>query len=157
MITLRDVTISDKSIYENWQNDSNLTGCMSRFCPYNSSVEDYNTERICWFVIEKDACDVGSVWIEKEQESSDTATLGIFISGEQYRGKGLGSEAIKEAIRISRRRIDFQKVRLNVRKNNPGAVQCYMKCGFTITGEGQKVSLDATVIPYYSMEVKADV
>lgn len=83
--------------------------------------------------------------------------LGIFISGEQYRSKGIGSDAIKEAIRISRQRIYFNKVRLNVRKSNLRAIQCYEKCGFNISGEGRKITLEGNIIDYYKMEVKVDV
>lgn len=157
MITLRDVTKSDESTYKVWQKDSKLTGYLSRLCPNNSSVADYDTTRICWFIIEEASCDIGSVWLEKDTEGTDIMVLGIFISGEQYRGKGIGSYTIKEAIRISKQRISFRNVRLNVRKSNLRAIHCYEKCGFKIYGEGQKTAQDATIIDYYEMEVKVDI
>jgi len=80
--------------------------------------------------------------------------LGIFISGEQYRGKGIGSDTIKEAIRISKQRISFRNVRLNARKRNLRAIQCYEKFGFNIYGQGQKLASDGTIIDYYQMEMK---
>lgn len=157
MITLRDVSKSDESIYEVWQNDSKLNVYLSRLHPNNCSVGDYDASRVCWFIIEEDIRDIGSVWLERGRTESDAMILGIFIFGEQYRGKGIGSDAIKEAIRISKQRIAFRNVRLNVRKSNLRAIQCYEKCGFNIYGEGQKTASDGTIIDYYKMEVKVDV
>ena len=154
MITLRDVAKSDESTYKVWQNDSKLTGYLSRLCPDNSSVIDYDTSRVFWFIIEEDTRDIGSIWLEKDTEGTDTMVLGIFISGEQRRGKGIGSDSIKEAIWISKQRTSFSNVRLNVRKGNLRAIHCYEKCGFNICGEGQKLSLDGTIIDYYQMEMK---
>ena len=168
MITLRDVTKSDKSIYDVWQNDSKLASYISRLYPNNCCVEDYDTARVCWFIleawassrrslqpaIEEDTRDIGSVWLEKDTEETDTMVLGIFISGEQFRGKGIGSDSIKEAIRITKQRIAFRNVRLNVRKSNLRAIHCYEKCGFRIYGEGQKTAKDGTIIDYYQMVMK---
>lgn len=157
MITLRDVSKSDESIFAAWQNDSKLTGYLNRLYPNNSSVVDYDTSRVCWFIIEEDTRDIGSIWLEKDSSESDAMILGIFISTEQYRGKGIGSDSIKEAIRISKQRIVFRNVRLNVRKSNLRAIHCYEKCGFRIYGEGRKTAQDGTIIDYYKMEVKVDV
>ena len=154
MITLRDVAKSDESAYKAWQNDSNLTGYLSRLYPNNCCVADYDTSRVCWFIIKEATYDIGSVWLEKDTEEADTMVLGIFISGEQYRGKGIGSDSIKEAILISKHRISFRNVRLNVRKSNLKAIHCYEKCGFNICGEGQKLASDGTIIEYYQMEMK---
>lgn len=154
MMTLRDVSKSDKSIYEVWQKDSKLNACLSRLCPNDCSVGDYEASRICWFIIEEDMREVGSVWLECDRKEPDVMVLGIFISGEQHRGKGIGSDAIKEAIRISKQSIAFTKVRLNVRKNNLRAIHCYEKCGFSISGEGRKKASDGANVDYYQMEMK---
>jgi len=157
MIALRDVSKTDENIYAEWQNDPELAAYLSRLSPNNCSVGDYDASKICWFIIEEDACDIGSVWLEKDTKESEAVTLGIFISGEQYRGKGIGNYVIKEAIRISKQRIPFTSVKLNVRKSNLRAIRCYEKCGFIILGEGQKTASDGTIIDYYKMEMKVGV
>lgn len=155
MITLRDVSKSDENIFAVWQNDSKMTGYLSRLCPNNSSVADYETSRVCWFIIQEETTgDIGAVWLEKDNSESDTMILGIFISEEQYRGKGIGINAIREAIQISKQRISFKNVRLNVRKSNLRARYCYEKCGFNICKEGQKLASNGTLIDYYQMEMK---
>ncbi len=154
MIKLRDIVKSDESKYKVWQNDSKLIGYLSRLCPNNSSVADYDTSKVCWYIIEKDIREIGAVWLEKDNSESDTMILGIFISEEQYRGKGIGINAIREAIQISKQRISFKNVRLNVRKSNLRARYCYEKCGFNICKEGQKLASNGTLIDYYQMEMK---
>ena len=154
MITLRDVSTSDESIYEVWQNDSKLTGYLSRLYPNNCSVAGYDASKVCWFIIKENMHDIGSVWLERDRTEFDAMILGMFISEEQYRGKGIGGDVIKEAIRISKQRIVFRNVRLNVRKSNLGAIKCYEKCGFRIYCEGRKTAQDGTVIDFYQMEMK---
>jgi len=146
-----------KEFPSKWQNDPELAAYLSRLSPNNCSVGDYDASKICWFIIEEDACDIGSVWLEKDTKESEAVILGIFISGEQYRGKGIGNHVIKEAIRISKQRIPFTSVKLNVRKSNLRAIRCYEKCGFIILGEGKKTASDGTIIDYYKMEMKVGV
>jgi len=155
-IILRDIVSTDESIYIALQNDSDLTDYMSRFYSNNCSVADYDISKVCWFIIEKDKSCIGSVWLEKDTDETDTMILGIFITGEHNRGMGIGSHAIKEAIRISKQRIFFKYLRLNVRKSNIRAIHCYEKCGFRICGEGQKAVQNGSIIDYYRMVMKAE-
>ena len=127
MIKLRDITKSDEIIYKAWQNDSELSVYLSRLYPHKSYVGDYNKKMICWFIIKYDAYDIGSVWLEKDLSEEDTMVLGIFIAEEEFRGKGIGSKAVEKAIQISKNRIPFRKIKLNVQKNNLRAIQCYKK------------------------------
>jgi len=156
MIILRDVVNSDESIYKTMLNDTDLTDYLSRFFPNNSSIADYDTSKVCWFIIEEDTSCIGSVWLERDPEETDTMILGIFISGAHNRGRGIGSYVIKEAIRISKQRMSFSYVRLNVRKSNLRAIRCYEKCGFRICGEGRKKSKDGAIIEYYKMVMKIE-
>ncbi len=156
MITLREVSTSDKRLYDIWQIDSTLTGYLSRICPNDSSTADYDSSRVCWFIIEDNSHEIGAVWLEKDRYAADFVTLGIFISEEHNRGKGIGIDAIKKAIQISKDRMAFKHVKLNVRKNNHRAIHCYEKCGFRIYDEGRKVAQDGTYVEYYKMSMEVD-
>ena len=156
MIVLRDVAGSDESMYQALQSDLDLTDYLSRFCPYNSSVANYDTSKVCWFIIEEDTNCIGSIWLERDAQEPDTVILGIFISGKNSRGRGIGSYAIREAIRISKQRMPFRYVRLNVRRNNLRAIRCYEKCGFKVCGEGQKNAKNGSIIDYYRMIIKVE-
>jgi len=140
MIVLRDVAGSDESMYQALQSDLDLTDYLSRFCPYNSSVANYDTSKVCWFIIEEDTNCIGSIWLERDAQEPDTVILGIFISGKNSRGRGIGSYAIKEAIRISKQRMPFRYVRLNVRRNNLR----------------QKNAKNGAIIDYYRMIMKVE-
>jgi len=53
MIVLRDVAGSDESMYQALQSDLDLTDYLSRFCPYNSSVANYDTSKVCCLSLKK--------------------------------------------------------------------------------------------------------
>lgn len=152
MIVLRDASKSDENIYNTWRNNAGLKEFLSRLEPKGCNTWDYDRSRICWFIIENESEDAGAVWLEKNDEAAQEATLGIFISGEKQRGKGIGKEAIEEAIEISGQRMKFEKVVLNVRKSNTRAIQCYKRCGFVITGEGQKTNPEGMTIGFFTMK-----
>ncbi len=156
MIILRDIVNSDENKYKVLMTEPELTDYLSRFYPNNCSVSDYDPSRVCWFMIEENASCIGSVWLERDPDETDTMMLGIFISGDHNRNRGIGSYAIKEAIRISKQRMPFQYVRLNVRKNNLRAIRCYEKCGFKICGEGRKNAENGVIIEYYQMVMKIE-
>ena len=156
MISLRDVSKPDTELYDVWQNDSKLKGYLSRLSPNDSSVAYYDKSRVCWYIIVYDSRAIGAVWLEKDRYEADTVILGIFISSELDIGKGIGIDAIKEAIRVSIDRMPFKHVRLNVRKSNHRAICCYEKCGFKIHDEGSKVAQDGTLIEFYKMLMEID-
>lgn len=93
---------------------------MSRILP------DMEAEFLKWYYIVEDDNYIGAIWIEK-YEKDDFAKLGVFIADVKYRHKGIGTKAIKECISKNKK---IGKFKLNVRKNNENALQCYKKIGF---------------------------
>lgn len=85
------------------------------------------------------------------------ATLGIMIGKQEYWGKGIGKNEISLVINQSQGILRFNKVRLNVRKTNNRALRCYMKYGFCINGEGEKVNSDGLKIEFLNMVFKIDI
>lgn len=57
---------------------------------------------------------------------------------EEYRGRGIASQLMKEAIKVIKARKITKKVKLNVTTNQLAAVNLYKKFGFRIVGELQK-------------------
>lgn len=97
-----------------------LIGTMSQF----GGLSNDSADLVCWKYICFDCKIIGSLWIEINSESK--AFLGIFIADKQYRGKGIGTKAIKLA--IENKNVD--ELYLNVRMNNQKAINCYHKIGF---------------------------
>lgn len=97
-----------------------LIGTMSQF----GGLPNDSADLVCWKYIYFACKIIGSLWIEINSESK--AFLGIFIADKQYRGKGIGTKAIKLA--IENKNVD--ELYLNVRMNNQKAINCYHKIGF---------------------------
>jgi len=97
MIVLRDVAGSDESMYQALQSDLDLTDYLSRFCPYNSSVANYDTSKVCWFIIEEDTNCIGSIWLERDAQEPDTVILGILFP------ERIAGVEVSEATRLKKR------------------------------------------------------
>ena len=97
--------------------------------------------------------EIGTVWLEKTDASTEMAMLGILIGDEGKHGKGIGVSAIKLAINHSKDRLGFRNVRANVRLNNTRAISCYRKSGFTIISKGVKIR-KGLKIPFATMEIE---
>jgi RimJ/RimL family protein N-acetyltransferase len=62
------------------------------------------------------------------------ADLGIAIGDPANRGRGYGAEAIGLLLEYGFRTLNLNRVELKVYANNPRAIRCYEKCGFTQEG-----------------------
>ena len=67
-------------------------------------------------------------WVERKAE------LGIMIGEKEFWGKGYGSDALREVLRISFEKMNLNRVYLRVFENNSRAIRAYEKCGFHIEG-----------------------
>ena len=100
-------------------------------CKYQSRIfPSDNTQYLRWYHIKKDTNYIGAIWLEKS-ESEDFAVLGIFIINDEFRNKGIGTEAIKQIIENDLKHLHTNKVLLRVRSENKRAIKCYIKAGFT--------------------------
>ena len=145
-ISLIDVDKFNLSDYIFLENKNDLSYYMSRTRPFN--YDEKNQFTLFWKYIYIQNVPIGALWIEKETEDSQTATLGIFISDEVNLCKGLGTKAIELAITQAKEKINITKIELNVRDSNTRAIRCYEKCGFSESNRFIKNYLneDVTVI-----------
>lgn len=60
------------------------------------------------------------------------ADTGIYILPE-FRGKGIGAEALRLTADFARRRLALHQLTATVADTNPAALACYRKAGFTLT------------------------
>ncbi len=117
---------------------------MSRFHP----TTDSTLRRI----IQHDGQDIGHVWIEKEGVAATQGLLGIMIGDEQYWNRGFGRHAVGLIVAEAEQGFGIDSVVLRVRSNNPRAYQCYLACGFVVTGHGHKVSPSGESFPIVTMQ-----
>jgi len=63
------------------------------------------------------------------------AELGIMIGEREFRGKGYGSDAVNTLLCHIFTQTSLKKIRLKTLWHNLRAQKCFLKCGFTATGE----------------------
>ena len=105
-----------------------------------------------WFVIVAGGTDVGAVWIDRRRRHPHQGVLGIVIGHTERLGRGIGRQAVMQALFRARGILGIHSVRLTVRQSNARAVRCYLKCGFSVTGKGIKPMEDGDKVPFYRME-----
>jgi RimJ/RimL family protein N-acetyltransferase len=154
LVTLRQFISSDLEPYEKWLEEIDAKQFMSRCFPqrFNGQPQDDVDNGYRFFVIVCDGIDVGAIWIEKEELNEKTARLGIMLSKQVFFNKGIGREAINQAIINAKLQLHFSKVKLNVRKNNSRAIKCYTACGFNVVGNGIKANEKGLEVEFVSME-----
>lgn len=143
-VYLRSVEREDLARCHRWMNDEALTATLAQRYPVSLAQEADWIERaargqdpshlslaIC---LVKDGRHVGNCGLEAIDRDNRTATLGIFIGEKDWRGKGLGGEAVRALCRYAFDELDLRKIRLDVYATNPSAEKTYARVGFRREG-----------------------
>ena len=74
---------------------------------------------------------IGTIEVRITDEEQKIGKVCRFLIGsEDIRGKGIGTEVLKEAVRICFEELKFEKITLGVFDFNESAIRCYEKVGF---------------------------
>ena len=127
----------DAEMFTKWLNDFNTTDYLGRSAQImtlekeKKYLEDTaeSTDAFVIVTIEEDKM-IGTVSLEKVNIHHRTAVLGIFIGDADYRGKGIGTEAIRLILDYGFNYLNLNNIRLDVLAVNERAIKCYKKCGF---------------------------
>lgn len=91
------------------------------------------------------------------ESSPKTAHLAHIISvylKKEYRGQGISTQLMNEALNVIKARKKTKKVKLNVTTNQMPAVNLYKKFGFRIIGEmKEEMNVGGTYYNSYAMEL----
>ena len=157
-ISLRTFTLDDIPSLKQWAEKIQVEKYQSRIFPRAFNGCDFSgSEGLwAWYVILVDDEEAGTVWLEKETADSQEAILGIMLANEKYFGRGIGRQAVLQAIEQAQEPLGFCKVILSVRRDNTRAISSYKHCAFTITSQGIRVNEDGSQVPYYIMELNLD-
>ena len=93
-----------------------------------------NLDRTMLFAIVKAQQTVGFAELSEISSEDQTATLSRFVLAPQWRGKGVGSEAIRSILSYARDYLKLQTISLVVYQMNQIAQAVYKKSGFTEEG-----------------------
>ncbi|MBN1266728.1 MAG: GNAT family N-acetyltransferase [Anaerolineales bacterium] len=79
-VLLRPFTAADVPLLQQWCEQITAGQYMSRFFPNAYTIgENPNSPLYVWYVIRAGDEDVGTIWLEKEDEQDSTAVLGILL------------------------------------------------------------------------------
>jgi len=142
--SLRPFTSNDIGMCEKWAQNIVSEQYQSRYYPHSLNGKDVSSNEVLWswYIIIVDREEVGTIWIEKKTVTDEVAILGIMLGRKDKFGKGIGREAIRQAIKKAQNQLGYRSVELNVRIENTRAIACYQRCGFVIVREDIKISKD---------------
>ena len=140
-VRLRPHTEADLPHYVEWLNDPEVT----EFTQVEAGGGTLEGERE-WFArisapdcgtrnwaIEADGRRIGNCALHLH-ESGEMAGFGIIMGDKTQWGKGCGSAALREVLRIGFQEMNLQRIHLTALGGNTRAVRCYGKCGFRHEG-----------------------
>ncbi|QSX05208.1 GNAT family N-acetyltransferase [Sedimentibacter sp. zth1] len=74
---------------------------------------------------------IGTIELREIDKSNKVGKVCRFLIGEDNcRGKGIGTQVLKEVLRIGFEDLEFKKITLGVFDFNHGAIKCYENVGF---------------------------
>ncbi len=141
-IALVDMTEADQTNFHAWLQDMELRELIDD--PRIPSLEDQKR----WFtrvqepdrkffslVTVPEGTLIGNGGFVEINPDEREATLRITIGHKDFRGKGLGSEAVQLLLQYAFTQAKWTRVLLKVLKTNARAIRAYEKAGFRILGE----------------------
>ena len=147
-IYLSPMNIEDIEIYMKWMNDKKVTDNIGRsqflftFGKEKEWLESVNKGREYQFaIINNEDKLIGNCSLFDIDFINGNATVGIFIGEEEFRGKGLGTEALKLLISYGFNHLNLNNIMLTVFSFNERAIKCYNKVGFKEIGRRRKDAL----------------
>ncbi len=142
------VSNEEIELFTMWLNDFQVTdyiGRSSQIVTYNGEKEylendDKNPNNINFNIIELNKNKLikprllGSISLKDINWINRSAELGIFIGDKEFRGHGYGTEAILLLLDYGFNYLNLNSVTLALLDANDRAYNCYLKCGFKLSG-----------------------
>jgi len=143
-IYLRGVERDDLNRCHDWMSDPGVRATIAQRYPMSLAREADWVERatrgqdpsemnfaICLQENDRHIGNCGLVGIDRDNRA---ATLGVLIGDTEFRGRGLGEDAVRTLCRFAFDELDLYKIRLDVYSTNRGAIRTYEKVGFVSEG-----------------------
>ncbi len=131
--------IDELEVYLSWMRNRNanpfIQGVNENFSSqelidYVSEKNDSNTALLLGIFVKLKDAHIGNVKLEPIIPKK-SATIGILIGEESWRGKGVGFEVISRILEFCFTDLELESVNLGVSKNNQKAIALYKRIGFT--------------------------
>lgn len=139
-VALRQMTEHDLATMARWDADHELTSLMGDTVRTESESRIRFTKLLCdrnsvaMAIVTHDGRIIGDVELTEIAWRSGDAELVVRIGDPGYRGKGIGSQAVRAMLETAFDRLNLSRVYLRVCADNRRAIRCYHKCGFRREG-----------------------
>jgi RimJ/RimL family protein N-acetyltransferase len=77
---------------------------------------------------------IGQISFRDFNRINRNVTIGMFIGNKNFWGKGYGTSALKQFVRMLFTRYGAHRISMDTFADNKRAIRCYEKCGFVIEG-----------------------
>lgn len=132
-------SIQTRTNWQQWLNDPEISQWMysqKQYTPheiYRWIDTVTRDERRHYFSIVTDAKPVGFISIRQDQQPSNTAEIGIVIGEKNMQSKGLGRQAVEQALDYATHVVKLDSVRANIKPNNTKSIKLFTGAGFVHT------------------------
>ena len=143
-IYLRALETEDLNFLYRLENDTNLWEISGTVTPYSRQVlkiylenahrDIYDVKQLRMAICREDDMAIGLIDLFDFDPRHRRAGLGIVVSDEESRNKGVGTEAIKLLCHYAFTVLDLHQVYANVAADNQGSIRLFKKLGFVAAG-----------------------
>lgn len=141
-VILRDLRDADSDLLFRWINDRDLVTLSAPFRPVSAAdhaawftgIRSQQDLRIFAIADRQSAGTIGYCQLKKIDPVSLSAELQIRIGDASAQGKGAGTAAVRELLRIGFEELGLHRIYLHVFQDNVRAYRCYLKCGLSVEG-----------------------
>jgi RimJ/RimL family protein N-acetyltransferase len=141
-ITFRPIRKSDLGVIVKWLNDSEANQYLGASVRQGTNFdvrlkwyEKYKTEKTKkMFIISIDSKPIGEIGLINIDKLDNNAELFIMIGEKEFRGKGVGEQAVKFVADYGFKKLNLHRISLGCFEENVVAIKCYEKSGFVKEG-----------------------
>lgn len=165
LVLFRKHISEDIEYWLKWLNDEDVTKYVCLKTPYTreDAEEDFLTRQqdfqgFFLTLLDRQSSEpIGSVSLQFECFNERVARCSFLLGAKNYWGKGLGTEALQEFLKIAFEVIGLQKLSLQVFQDHVAAIALYEKVGFQIVGEQkQEIEKEGKLFDIFLMEFSCE-
>lgn len=156
-IYLRLITLDDTELIVNWRNRPDIMSMSISQTPFTKEGHEswyrakIETGKVVQFIICELKTDkpIGSTNLAYQNEEKAFAEFSYYIGEPEYRGKGIGSEALQLTVGYGINELKLEKITAEVLEINQTSLNCFLSNGFVrddsisdhIERDGKNVSI----------------
>lgn len=138
-LRLRPITLDDTDLIVRWRNQPEVRQNFVFQAEFTRQMHEtwmnqkVFTGKVIQYIIEMKSSrrPIGSVYLRDIDRENRQAEFGIWIGELEYHGLGLGTEATGMFVSFALHQLGLRRIFLRVFTENPGAIACYKKAGFS--------------------------